>query len=257
MRCPKDRVSIVEVCTRETHLYVDKEPQPATKPPGGSSYTPQDCDADRPSWHCNSYTSQQGEPNMQSGSMQSSTTYSQLCVQLGDEPAPPGPCPGRTPNQLFQWAAPIRLDPTANEEPGTLMLHIRRGSDNKLVLSDLFPLPPMKEGEEEGGGPGVGVGGAVGGGPSGTEAAVAAGGTSYLPNLAPPPTSYARQPMWAPERVTDCDVPSEGHAPSACGGNGEEAEALLPPSPQETDPGVGGASGGGYFAQVFFQNFRD
>ncbi|XP_061111608.1 interleukin-20 receptor subunit alpha-like [Conger conger] len=253
---PEEEISAAEPYTRVIDVCPDGKPRPAPKPRGDDSYAPQDCDPDDQSGHCHSYASQQGARDGRSASMQSSTIYSQVFVTApgkggagtpkADDPAPPGAGlrPGEEPARVEGRCRPHarNLDPTADEGARTLVVPASRGVGGALQLLFSFQQEKQEEEEEEEEeGPGEAAG------------ADASSGTSYLPN-GPPPTAYASQQAWTPEPHPGWTVPSDGLGPSGYRGNAQEAEALLPPSPQDADPTTMGAGAGavrGYLSQVF------
>ncbi|KAJ8371282.1 hypothetical protein SKAU_G00113100 [Synaphobranchus kaupii] len=274
MHFPAVNITTPDVDTYVTDVCVDKKYPPPVPKTGGDSYTPQVSDSDEQSWHCNSYTAQQGEANVRSmstrsNSTQSSTNYSLVVVQRSDEGAerrdgapqgctpksdvstPLGTslCPGQLFNGESRLATPNRPEPFPEEEAGTLVLPAFRRSDGKLEVSSLFTFLQVEQEEEEEEAPGMA---ATGEASMGAEAAVNVGGTSYLPNQTPAP-SCAGQPIWTPSPVPDWNGPSGGHASSGYRANGQEARALLPPSPQDTRPNMGAGAGGaqGYLSQDF------
>ncbi|KAJ8405027.1 hypothetical protein AAFF_G00329480 [Aldrovandia affinis] len=271
-----ESTTTVEVCTGVTRVCVAGK-RPAAQVGTLDSYTPQVCDPSDEPWHCQSYASRQGEPSAQSSSTQSSTNYSQLFIQrqgsgegadrvpltIGtettdnapqgwatklDNPTPLGAA-GTFASLLFQ-GAPLepQLDHFSGEEPrgGTLVVPTFRRSDGALVVTSLFTCTQL------GGEPGV-ASTAVGevsldNGVRGNE-----GGSSYLPNQAPPPSSAGPPPVWEscycpPNTVPAWNTPMNGHAPSGYRPNEQEGVALLPTTLQDTGPS-GGSAGG---VEMFF-----
>ncbi|KAI1894839.1 hypothetical protein AGOR_G00119880 [Albula goreensis] len=235
LQYPAESITALEVYTHVTPVSVCKNPSP---------YTPQDATADpgEEPWHCQSYLGQQGEPSERSNSIRSSTNYSLVFVQpagtsegAGRASDPVGGERNSTPQVLTltsdhsvtsgalgKICLPFGVaaeDSSAGEETGPLMLEVFRRSDGGLEVTNLLSL--LKPEEEW---PGAANGGMLVGVRTDTGVAVKEGGTSYLPNQAPPPpcagppvgSSYQRpqlpNPSWtgAPPRVPTSPARTKG-----------------------------------------------
>ncbi|KAJ8289548.1 hypothetical protein GJAV_G00002560 [Gymnothorax javanicus] len=233
MGFPVEVVIQPEVGTHISGVCVDEKPLSSSLTRKDDSYAPQVCDSDEQSWHCQSYTSQQGARSQRSNSTQSSTNYSLVFVQRAgeagetnsDNPAPnlgSDPCLQLIFDRATQQGTSNCFHPDPDDEPGTLVLPaIRRKSNGKLEMPKLFTfLQVQVDGEmmEEGEGLGEELGvdsgvDAMEEASSSTEGVVTVGETSYLANLILP-TPSATQPTWTPKLVSVRSICTDGHITS-------------------------------------------